>query len=294
MNEEQKAVLNNEEFEYIENYAMLGERYVVKCDSSLGKIGDILRFTQNDGTVVECVIGATTVGAASKGILHFIVKDKDNIKEKDICKNILTNNNKIENIGNITDEKKSDTSTTGVMSNGLGTSTAKTTGTYVLNGNVLDTTNPVTTGEKYELSDDDLAFLGYVASSEQGSVDGAKLELSLMANLYEENKNNFSSVRDYVENSGWFGSSYGSEYSYPGDEYIAVAKDILVNGNRYLNSNVVEHDYLGDIVYCSTGDVYDTDSYVPGETVLENQWGAKYVFVGFAPNGGDPFGYLIN
>ena len=180
------------------------------------------------------------------------------------------------------------------MSNGLGTSTAKTTGTYVLNGNVLDTTNPVTTGEKYELSDDDLAFLGYVASSEQGSVDGAKLELSLMANLYEENKNNFSSVRDYVENSGWFGSSYGSEYSYPGDEYIAVAKDILVNGNRYLNSNVVEHDYLGDIVYCSTGDVYDTDSYVPGETVLENQWGAKYVFVGFAPNGGDPFGYLIN
>ena len=54
--------------EYIENYAMLGERYVVKCDSSLGKIGDILRFTQNDGTVVECVIGATTVGAASKNL----------------------------------------------------------------------------------------------------------------------------------------------------------------------------------------------------------------------------------
>ena len=115
-----------------------------------------------------------------------------------------------------------------------------------------------------------------------------------MANLYEENKDNFSSVRDYVENSGWFGSSYGSEYSNPGPEYIEAAKDVLSNGNRYLASNVVEHDYLGDLVYCSTGDVYDKDSYIPGKTVLENQWGARYVFVGFAPNDGDPFGYLIN
>lgn len=169
-----------------------------------------------------------------------------------------------------------------------------TDGKMILDGNVIDTTKPVTTGAKYNLSDDDLAFLGYVASSEQGSVDGAKLELSLMANLYEENKDHYSSVRDYVENSGWFGSSYGSEYNYPGDEYIDVTKDVLVNGNRYLNSNVVEHDYLGDIVSCSTGDVYDKSCYVPEETVLENQWGAKYVFVGFAPNDGDPFGYLVD
>ena len=115
-----------------------------------------------------------------------------------------------------------------------------------------------------------------------------------MANLYEENKNNYSSVRDYVENSGWFGSSYGSEYSNPGTEYIEAAQDVLSNGNRYLASNVVEHDCLSDIASCSTGDVYDKSCYVPGETVLENVYGAKYVFVGFAPNEGDPFGYLIN
>ena len=173
-------------------------------------------------------------------------------------------------------------------------STTNVTGKNILDGNVIDASNPVGTGTKYNLSEDDLEFLGYVASSEQGSVDGAKLELSLMANLYEENKDNYSSVRDYVENSGWFGSSYGNEYSNPGDDYVAAATDVMVNGNRYLASNVVEHDCLSDIESCSTGSVDDRSCYVPGETVLKNVYGAEYVFVGFAPNEGDPFGYLIN
>ena len=175
-----------------------------------------------------------------------------------------------------------------------GSNSSEVTGSNVLNGNVIDASKPVGTGEKYNLSDDDLQFLGYVASSEQGSVEGAKLELSLMANLYEENKGNYSSVRDYVENSGWFGSSYGSEYSNPGEDYVAAAKDVMTNGNRYLASNVVEHDCLSDIKSCSTGSVDDRSCYVPGETVLKNVYGAKYVFVGFAPNEGDPFGYLVD
>ena len=45
-----------------------------------------------------------------------------------------------------------------------------TTGELVLNGNIIDTSKPVTTGEKYNLSDDDLAHLAYVAYREQGSV----------------------------------------------------------------------------------------------------------------------------
>ena len=115
-----------------------------------------------------------------------------------------------------------------------------------------------------------------------------------MANLYEENKNHFSSVTDYVQNSGWFAYGSTSGYSYPGDSYVAAAREVLNEGKRYLAPNVVEHDYLGDLIYCSTGDIDDKSSYIPGQTVLENQWGARYVFVGFAPNGGDPFGYLIN
>ena len=164
----------------------------------------------------------------------------------------------------------------------------------VLDGNVINTDKPIYNGTKYNYSDDDLAYLGYVAQEEQGSVEGAKLELSLMANLYEENKNHFSSVTDYVQNSGWFAYGSTSGYSYPGDSYVAAAREVLNEGKRYLAPNVVEHDYLGDLIYCSTGDIDDKSSYIPGKTVLENQWGARYVFVGFAPNGGDPFGYLIN
>ena len=170
---------------------------------------------------------------------------------------------------------------------------ADSTGSIVTNGNVIDTSNPVTTGNKYNLSDDDLKHFAYVAYREQGSVEGAKLELSLMANLYEKNKSKYKNVRDYVDNSGWFASGSRTGYSYPGDSYYNAAKEVLNDGNRYLTSNVVEHDCISDIPSSSTGNKKDRNSYVPGKTVLTNRYGAKYVFVGFAPNGGDPFGYLV-
>ena len=174
-----------------------------------------------------------------------------------------------------------------------GNSVSVGSGGVTLDGNVINPSTPVTSGDKYNLSDDDLAHLAYVAMREQGSIDGAKLELSLMANLYEKNKSNYSSVRDYVDNSGWFASGSRSGYSYPGDDYYNAAKDVLNDGNRYLESNVVEHDCLSDINSISTGSVNNRSDYIPGETVINNTYGASYVFVGFAPNGGDPFGYLI-
>ena len=165
--------------------------------------------------------------------------------------------------------------------------------TKLSDGNTIDTTNPVAKANPYNLSDDDLKYLAYVASKEQGTVEGAKIELSLMANLYEKDKNKYSSVRDYVDNSGWFASSSRSGYEYPGDSYYNAAKDVLSNGNRYVPSNVVEHDCLSDITDVENGDINDRSSFVPGKTVLSNKYGAKYVFVGFAPDGGDPFGYLV-
>ena len=180
------------------------------------------------------------------------------------------------------------------LSNGkVCVSSNNTTGSASLDGNVLNVSSPVTTGDKYNLSEDDLAHLAYVAYREQGSVDGAKLELSLMANLYEKNKNKYSSVRDYVDNSGWFASGSRTGYSYPGDDYYSAAKEVLNDGNRYLESNVVEHDCLSDIQSISTGDVSNRSDYIPGETVIKNRYGSTYVFVGFAPNGGDPFGYIV-
>ncbi len=167
------------------------------------------------------------------------------------------------------------------------------TGEIVLNGSIIETSKPVTIGEKYNLSDDDLAHLAYVAYREQGSVEGAKLELSLMCNLYEKNKSKYSSVRDYVDNSGWFASGSRSGYSYPGDSYFTAAKEVVNEGQRYLPTNVVEHDCLSDITYISTGSSNSRSDYIPGKTVVKNRYGATYVFVGFAPNGGDPFGYLV-
>lgn len=170
----------------------------------------------------------------------------------------------------------------------IGTSTGKTN----VNGNVIDTSSPVTNVGGYNLSDDDLAHLAYVAMREQGTVEGAKMELSLMANLYEKNKSNYSNVRDYVDNSGWFASSSRSGYSYPGDDYYNAAKDVLNNGNRYVATNVDEHDCISDISSISTGDKDDRSNYIPGETVINNRYGSTYTFVGFAPDGGDPFGYI--
>lgn len=166
-------------------------------------------------------------------------------------------------------------------------------GSTSVDGNVINVNSPVTTGNPYNLSDDDLAYLAYVAKQEQGSVDGAKLELSLMANLYEKNKSKYSDVKDYVKNSEWFASRSTSNYSYPGDDYYNAAKDVLNNGNRYLESNVVEHDCLSDISSISTGSVGNRSDYIPGETIIKNRMGATYKFVGFAPNNGDPFGYLV-
>ena len=168
-----------------------------------------------------------------------------------------------------------------------------TTGDIELNGSVIDTSNPVGTGTAYNLTDNEIAFLAYVAKREQGSVEGAKLELSLMLNLYEKNKSIYSSVTDYVERSGWFAKNSRTNYTYPGDDYVAAANEVIRQGNRYLPSNVVEHDCLSDITYISTGNPNKRSDYVPGKTVIHNRYGATYLFQGFAPNNGDPFGNLV-
>lgn len=65
--------------------------------------------------------------------------------------------------------------------------------------------------EKYpDLTEDQLKALARVAIQEQGdgNLKGNAAELSLMANLYEREKNNgYSSVYDYVKRSGWFANA---------------------------------------------------------------------------------------
>ena len=162
-----------------------------------------------------------------------------------------------------------------------------------LNGNVWDPSNVAYDGPRYNLTEQELHQLGWVCYREQGSLEGARMEASLMANLYEHS-GGFSSVHDYVMNSGWFGPANTGDVPENPDsgDFYAVVKDVLVDGHRYLPSDVVEHDCLSDIASISTGDVYNKDDYIPFVTVINNVYGSTYTFIGFAPNGGDPFGFI--
>ena len=160
-----------------------------------------------------------------------------------------------------------------------------------VSGNVLVVDEPIGIGTKYSLTDEEYAYLAWMAKKEQGSLAGAKLELSLMVNLYEKHKSKYKSVADYVRNGHWF--SNPNSYNYPGEEYIQAAKEVVGEGKRYLTSNIVEHDWVNDITSISTGSVKNRSDYIPGKTIINNKFGARYVFIGFAPNNGDPFGYLI-
>ena len=79
---------------------MTGNRYVISCDSSIGKVGDVIKFNQNDGSVIECVVGIETKETKYKNVVNFLVSDKDNISQvdKDLCNNILEKNTKIEKL----------------------------------------------------------------------------------------------------------------------------------------------------------------------------------------------------
>ena len=103
LSEESKEVFDDSNFKYDdEGYAKIGDRYVIAADESVGKVGDVIKFTQKDGTVVEAVIGINTTSDKYKNNINFIVSsDKANdFKSNDLTKNLLENNGKIENCGN--------------------------------------------------------------------------------------------------------------------------------------------------------------------------------------------------
>lgn len=169
----------------------------------------------------------------------------------------------------------------------------------IKNGNVIDTSKPILIGHKYtDLSENQIKRLAWIAKREQESIEGAKIELSLMANLTENRRSDYN-IYNCVMYSGWFGSAssvpnnpqYNREFT---EEYVKTAREVLVEGKRYLPTNVIEHDYIGDISRLSTGgNKWTRSNYIPYQTIISNRYGARYVFVGFAPNGGDPFGYLV-
>ena len=101
LSEESKNFFNR--VQYDENgYAKVGDRYVVACDYTVGNVGEVLRFTQKTGEILECVIGITTRNEENKNVLNFVVDDsKSYVIPNRVTLSILWNNDEIENIGDI-------------------------------------------------------------------------------------------------------------------------------------------------------------------------------------------------
>ena len=144
----------------------------------------------------------------------------------------------------------------------------------------------------YKLSNEQIIAIARLCYQEQGTAIGAAAEASLACNLYEKHSSNFSSVYDYMRNSGWFANAaHYMDYGRCTGDVLSAVIDVL-NGNRTLPEYVDEHDCFTDIVSISTGaNVYDKSAYIKDVTKIRNTYGAVYTFYCFPDNTSDPFGY---
>ena len=167
---------------------------------------------------------------------------------------------------------------------------------------------------KYAASDENVLQIARLAYREQGSVEGAAAEASLLANLFELRGSSYGTgvegLINYAKNSGWFGDDAASTMasgSVP-DEVVAAVRKVIVEGKRTLPSYVDEHDcwYCNDRDFCSDGKkgdicsvkndgksekIDDRSVYKQDVTKIHNVYGSTYTFYTFPTSTSDPFGY---
>ena len=154
--------------------------------------------------------------------------------------------------------------------------------------------------KKYNLTDDELQQVANLAKQEQGSVEGAKAEASLMCNLLETHYTKYGSdLITFLKKSGWFSkASYWMEHGSAGSAYVEAVRDVVNNGNRTLPINIDEHDCFSDIISVVNNGVDVTDRkrdrsvYIKDVTQIRNRYGSKYTFYCFPTMTSDPFGYI--
>ena len=145
--------------------------------------------------------------------------------------------------------------------------------------------------KKYDLTDDEIQGLANLALQEQGSIDGACAELSLMANRFEQ-QSTYPTLYEYVRKSDWFSrAAYWMDNGNAGSVYRLYTKYVLCEGLRTLPKHIDEHDCFSDIRSISTGAVRDRSDYQKDETVITNRWNSRYRFYCFPTEKSDPFGY---
>ena len=158
-------------------------------------------------------------------------------------------------------------------------------------------------------------FFAVLGRAEQGSLDGATAELSLLLNLFERRHPDagdvsIQEVAKWATECGWFAHAARRWEKIADPEYVAVARNVL-GGNRVLPSNIVEHDCMEDLAYIETNGVryspYERDKYVSGVTVVyqapvHEHNGRKFgfrkpvhwIFYTFPAAKSDPFGSLCD
>lgn len=98
-----KKIFDDATFKYDENtgYALVDGKYVIACDSSVGEVGDVIKFTQKDDSVIECVVGVNTVTDHFKNSISFIVDKKiwSNKTPLSFSENLINNTTSITNAG---------------------------------------------------------------------------------------------------------------------------------------------------------------------------------------------------
>ena len=97
--EKTKFLFESDKFKYKDGYGMYDEYYLIACDSSVGKVGDVIKFTLKDGKVITCIVAVNTTDEKDKNKISFIIEKKDGFKEIDLLKDLLNNTSKIENCG---------------------------------------------------------------------------------------------------------------------------------------------------------------------------------------------------
>ena len=99
LSNESKEIFNNDVHYDDSGYSKIGDRYVIAADSSLGKVGDVIKFTDSTGKTTECVIGVNTVTSSNKNKMYFLVdEDKTSVNPIKIDTDITSS--KAENLGN--------------------------------------------------------------------------------------------------------------------------------------------------------------------------------------------------
>lgn len=178
-----------------------------------------------------------------------------------------------------------------------------------------NTTSNTYDSTAYTLSDGELYGLLHMTKNEQSTIEGIKFELSFIANKADQAGN--SNIVNYAKNSTWLSQATRFRYSESrgslSDAEIQAGREVLINGNRSIPSQITEHICIGDIDWlelngikynatnagdCSGAGLENNSYFISGATKIHTISGSTFIFYSFPKSGditsGDAFGYLEN